>query len=219
MPAGFRFVVKAPAALVSARGWEDDGLSDEHNPLFLDPDFARAALIEPFVAGCGEQAAVALLQFPPTPLAACGGPDGFAAGLQRLLAALPKHPLIAVELRQGNLYTDRYRAVLAAHGAVHCLNVHPRMPGILEQARALVGFAGPALVIRWMLHPAERYASALASWRPFRRIARVDDDARGAIVRLCRRGLARGWPCYVIANNKAEGCAPLSLEALAHRLT
>jgi hypothetical protein len=44
-----------------------------------------------------------------------------------------------------------------------------------------------------------------------------DPDARGRIAALLRAAASRGRGSLVIVNNKAEGSAPLSIEALARQ--
>nr|WP_236786629.1 DUF72 domain-containing protein [Allochromatium tepidum] len=46
-----------------------------------------------------------------------------------------------------------------------------------------------------------------------------DPTARDLIARLVSEALSAGREVYVIANNKAEGCAPLSLSGLAGTLS
>lgn len=45
-----------------------------------------------------------------------------------------------------------------------------------------------------------------------------DPETRAAAVDLVAAALAAGRPAFVIANNKAEGSAPLTLEKLADAL-
>ena len=71
------------------------------------------------------------------------------------------------------------------------------------------------LVVRWLLAPHHDYAAARAAYHPFNALVDPDPRARDAIARMIARAVMRGQPAIVIANNKAEGSSPLSVEALA----
>jgi uncharacterized protein YecE (DUF72 family) len=215
VPADFRFLVKAHEALTLAR-WPDRprygrerGLA---NPLFLDAAYAAVEVVAPYVEGLGERAGALLFQFAPQDL---GSPDGFAAELHTFLGALPRGPLYAVELRNRELLTPRYAEALAAAGAVHCVNAHPRMPDVLTQARVAGAGGARPLVIRWLLGRGESYADAGRRFAPFDRLIAEDPPTRRAIAHLVRRTLAHGGEALITVNNNAEGSAPRSMASLA----
>ena len=56
-------------------------------------------------------------------------------------------------------------------------------------------------------------------WAPFNRIQQEDIVAREGIVWLLKLAKASGVRAFVVANNKAEGCAPLTMRAIAESLT
>lgn len=222
VPEAFRFLVKAHAHCTQAYVQEATRGARgprEPNARFLDPAYAAEHVVRPFVEGLGAKAGPLLFQFSPQDLHALGGPEHFADRLHAFLAALPRGPLYAVELRNAPLLTPAYAAALQDVGACHCVNVHPSMPTVDAQQRLVSLTAAPALVIRWMLHPTQGYAAAKARYEPFDRI--VDDDAinRRAIAALCRHAAATSRPAWVIANNKAEGSAPLTVFRLAECVT
>ena len=123
--------------------------------------------------------------------------------------------MYAVELRTETLLGERYVQALASTGAAHCFNVHPSMPDVALQAALLDPARMPALVVRWMLGGGQRYEDARERYRPFAALVDPDPVARGAIAELCAAAARRGQPSWVVANNKAEGSAPLSLFGLA----
>lgn len=216
VPADFRFLVKAPEALTSARFADHPRHGEQRgaaSPVFLDAGWATDAVCAPLASGLGERAGVLVFQFPPQPFAALGGPAGFAARLHAFLDRLPRGLAYAVELRAAALFTGAYRDALAAAGAVHVVNVHPTMPPPAAQAAALAG-AGP-LVVRWMLGHGQRYEDARQRYQPFDRLVDEDPASRAEIAALCRAAAARGADAYVVINNKAEGSAPLSAARLA----
>ena len=69
--------------------------------------------------------------------------------------------------------------------------------------------------MRWNLHSGFRYDDAKNRYAPFDRLIDVDIATRGTLVHLVHVALKSGQPSFIIANNKAEGSAPLSLIELA----
>lgn len=209
VPAWFRFTVKA------WRGLSDPQIEGAHNPLFLDGDYAREAILKPMLEGLGERAGVWVLQFSPElPRRARFGPLEFAQRLQAFLEALQSPVPVAVELRDTELLVPEYFAALSATGAVHCVNVHPTGLRLIEQVQR-IGHRPEPLVIRWMLHAGYAYEAARERYRPFDRLVDEDPATRAGVAKLARRALDAGGSVYVIANNKAEGSAPLTLFKLA----
>ena len=215
VPAGFRFLVKAPSECVSPSRRTGVGIRAPENPNFLDASFAAERFVLPALEGLGEKAGPLVFQFPPVSRAIAADSAGFARRLGNFLARLPRGPLYAAELRDVGLLTDDYLAVLRDVGARHCLGLHPRQPGVREQARLLSKLEPGPLVVRWNLHPGYGYEEAKQRYYPFARLLDEDLPTRVALARLCLETVAAGHPAFVIANNKAEGCAPLSMVKLA----
>lgn len=222
VPDAFRFLIKAHERCVLPT---NSGFGQRHqhddspNPLFLDPAYAREAMIAPIVAGLGEKAGPLVFQFPPLDLEQVGGPEVFLARLHQFLGALPREVLTAVELRNASLLTPTLFSMMAETGTALCLNVHPTMPSIAEQWRMLRN-ATPApgpLVVRWMLHGRLGYQQARDRYKPFDQIVDPDKESRDAIAAMMIETVAARQRVYVIANNKAEGSAPLTIFRLAER--
>ena len=69
-----------------------------------------------------------------------------------------------------------------------------------------------------MLNHRFDYEGAKTPYEPFDRLVDEDLRSRMAIAALCRTALRAGRPAYVVINNKAEGCAPLSVLRLTREL-
>jgi uncharacterized protein YecE (DUF72 family) len=220
-PPGFRFLVKALEALTVER-WPDHprggALRGQSNPLFLDPAHAIDAVVGPLVRGLGERAGPIVFQFPPQPLASTHGPERFAERLHGFLAALPKGPIYAVELRNGELLGPALGAALREAGAALCYAAWQQMPPVSQQARRVPPDQMPALVVRWMLPRGRNYEAAREAFAPFDRLQAEDPETRAEIAALVRAASARGQGCWVTVNNKAEGCAPESVFRLAEEI-
>ena len=101
---------------------------------------------------------------------------------------------------------------------MHCYNVHSSMTSIGEQLATIQPYAQRALVIRWMLHSGLRYEAARSRYEPFDRLIDEDVGSRERIAVAVLDAALAERPAFVIANNKAEGSAPLTLQRLAERI-
>jgi uncharacterized protein YecE (DUF72 family) len=221
VPEGFRFLAKAHEVLTLARFPRHRRYGDRRgrdNPQWLDAAYATDHVVRPFVEGLGAKAGVLLFQLSPQDEETLGGRHGFPERLHRFLSALPEGPCYAVELRNHKLLTPAYAAALRDTEALHCVSVHPRMPDVRTQARQVGALEAPGLVVRWMLTPRMDYETARRYYHPFDTLVDPDPIARDGIAALVRAMSERGRPSLVIVNNKAEGCAPRSIEGLARAI-
>lgn len=218
VPQDFRFVVKAPVQLTSPWLQEEDGNRGRSNPGFLDAALAIQQFIEPACEGLGGQLGQLLFQFPPLGRSLTRSPERFISVLQEFLDRLPKDCQYAVEIRDERIINRRFFAMLKETGVRYCVSVHPRMPPVAAQAAAMSGFGPGPLLVRWNLHSGYSYEEARQRFTPFDRLLDEDSATRESIARLCLATLAAGQECTVIANNKAEGSAPLTLIKLAEAI-
>jgi uncharacterized protein YecE (DUF72 family) len=217
VPDGFRFLAKAERPVTTPPEQLPDPGRAAANA-FLSADRLVRASVAPLLEGLGPGRAGLLLQFPPLGHRFRRDPSAFAIGLAGLLADLPAGIDYFVEVRNAELLTPDYFAVLAAAGVAHCYSVHPSAPPLLEQAALhAAGSAGP-LLIRWNLQRDRRYDEARTEFAPFNRLGAPDPATRQAVVELAAAGLRAGRTVLVIANNKAEGSAPLTLVEVARAL-
>jgi uncharacterized protein YecE (DUF72 family) len=217
VPQDFRFLVKAPGAITSAWEYLDNGQRTA-NSRFLDLPWAIDQFVAPAVEGLQSRAGPLLFQFPPLGRAMTRAPERFIAQLHDFLAGLPKGPLYAVEMRDDRLINRRFFTTLHETGVRYCISVHPRMPAVAAQAAAMSGFGLGPLVIRWNLQPGHTYEEAKKRFTPFDQLIAEDTATRESIAQLCAGFAGAGQDCYVIVNNKAEGCAPLSVMRLGEEI-
>jgi uncharacterized protein YecE (DUF72 family) len=215
VPAQFRFVVKAPAQVTDAVLRAEQGRPQAANQRFLDARFAIEHFVRPAIEGLGDKCGPLVLQFPPLGRDATRWPARFAERLADFLAALPRGPLYAIEVRDAELLGADLARALNATGARYCYSVHSRMPVLAEQARCVADLAAGPLVARWNLRPGLEYEAAKAGYAPFDRLVDDDPETRSALARLAGEAVRAGHPVFVTANNKAEGSAPLTVLRLA----
>jgi len=216
LPPGFPCLTKAPAAVTDVVVRE--GSSRRSNPDYLNASRFAEDMLELFRASFFEHSGPFLLQFPPAPEGAGAAPAEFAQGLDRFLEELPAEFRYAVELREARLLTAEYGRVLARHGASHVYNLATSMPLPAEQAAAIAPAAAFA-VIRLLLPPSTRYEERRAALAPFDSIRDPDPVMRRQVTGLASRVAGAGRDVFVLVNNKAEGCAPATIRALAELLS
>jgi uncharacterized protein YecE (DUF72 family) len=175
-------------------------------------------MVAPFLEVFRDHTGPFVIQFPPAPREATPEAALFAERLDRFLEALPRNIRYAVELRDPSLLTPEYRSVLAARGAAHVYNYATAMPMPAEQARAVPIETAPFAMIRLLLRPGTRYDDRREEFLPFDRLVEPDERMRRQVVSLIRRAVGTGREVYVLVNNKAEGCSPLTIRALAELL-
>ena len=131
---------------------------------------------------------------------------------------MPEMCEFAVELRERSLISDAYRRVLERHAAVHVANYWSAMPMPGEQADLVPQRAAPFVMVRLLMRPGTRYEQQRQEMRPFNRIVQPDEQMRQEVVAILSRARREKRRTYLLVNNKAEGSAPLTIEAIAERL-
>ena len=220
VPADFRFLVKAPGIVTDASVRDRDGAGVSANASHLDVALAVESFVRPCLEGLADKAGVLLFQFSPLPREWLAAPGDWITRLAAFLAGLPTGPRYAVEIRDPALLTPRLMHALADAGVAYAIGLHDRMPPVERQLRALDACEARAaapmpLVVRWTLHRGVGYKEAKERYAPFDRLVDEDPDTRGPLAARIATTLDAGRPVFVIANNKAEGSAPLTLMRLA----
>jgi len=221
LPAGFPCCTKAPESVTGAlRSGPAGGRGP--NPGFLDPRVFEEEMLAPFREAFLEHTGPFILQFPPARRAEHGSgtsPAEFAQRLDAFLGAVPRDFSYAVELREERLLTDEYRRVLSRHGTAHVYNAATAMPMPAAQAERVPVAGAPFAVVRLLLRPGTGYDERREEFLPFDRIVDPNPELRAQVVSLVRAALEQPErPVYVLVNNKAEGCAPATIRALAEQL-
>ena len=226
VPDLFSFVVKAPALVCDAVMRDEEGRGRVSNPHFLDAAIAAREFVVPCVEGLGDKAGPLVFQVSPLPRTLVEDPATLVERLGAFFAALPRElgrqrPLYALELRNADLLTPRLVKMLAGAGVRYCVGLHDRMPEVERQEAALNaldgGSPGP-LVVRWNLHRGFLYQAAKQRYEPFDRLVDQDPQTRQVLARMAARAFRAGQGVWITANNKAEGCAPLSILELAREI-
>lgn len=224
VPDDFRFVVKAPGLVTDALLRDGSGRGKQINADFLNPQQAQKKFAEPALAGLGHKLGVLVFQISPLPAAWWQQQAELSWRLHALLQAIGEvrerapEVIVAVEVRDAAWLTPQFTHTLKENGATYCLGLHAKMPPIHDQLPILRALWPGPLVCRWNLNPlhgAYGYEDAQRQYSPYHRLLDPDPDTRAQLARVIAGTVQAGQPAYVTLSNKAEGCAPLSVLALA----
>ena len=93
------------------------------------------------------------------------------------------------------------------------------MPPLAEQHKRLAeAFTAPFVLSRLLTPLKVRDEDAVKMAEPYARIVRPLDDMRADTIRLVRQAVREHRRTYVLVNNRAEGCASLTIQALVEQL-
>jgi uncharacterized protein YecE (DUF72 family) len=145
--------------------------------------------------------------------------DEFCSRLNTFFCQLPKDFRYAVEIRNAGLIGPEYRKVLASHGVAHVYNHWSYMPSLLEQHRRMGDrFTASFTVLRLLTPLKMSYEAAKKRAEPYNKIVGTLPDMRREAVELVRKVVAENRRAYVFVNNRSEGNAPLTIQALMKAL-
>jgi uncharacterized protein YecE (DUF72 family) len=218
VPADFRFLLKAHAALTTVPGPSPPPYLAGVPAAFLDVAHAQRAVVDPAARALGGRLGALLFQFSPLGARVLRHRLRLLDRLHGFLRALPRGLPYAVEFRDPEMLGPDYDALLADVGAVHGACAHPRMPSVATQFGAGARSIRGPLVVRWLLHPGATYEAARRRYAPFDRLVDPDPLVRGEIATVVFDALESGREALIIVNNKAEGSAPLGIVALARHM-
>ena len=142
----------------------------------------------------------------------------FLARLEGFLGALPRGWRYAVEIRNANYLGPDYFGVLSRHNVAHVFNAWTRMPTIAEQIALDGSFTADFTVVRALLSKGRTYEQAVAQFEPYRETKEADSGTRIALRAIAERSLKKRCRAYVFINNRLEGNAPATIEAVTSTL-
>ena len=124
----------------------------------------------------------------------------------------------AVEIRNPGLLGPRYHDMLRAHGVAHVYNHWSYMPPLAEQHQRMKTMTAPFTVIRLLTPLKMTYEAAKKRAEPYDKIVGELPEMRKDTVSLIQEATAENRSTYVLVNNRSEGNAPLTIQALTDHL-
>ncbi len=185
----------------------------ENNPAFLDAMMLRNLfldLLEPY----REQIAVLIFEFGTFGKQTFRDVGDFLTQIDPFLAALPGTFRYAIEVRNQEFLTPEYFQCLRGHRVAHVFNAWTRMPEITEQMQLPEVFTADFTVARALLRRGRPYEAAVEKFSPYKQIQDPNPEVRQALRLLISRARDRSEPSYIFVNNRLEGNAPQTIEAI-----
>lgn len=144
--------------------------------------------------------------------------EEFCSRLDTFFSQLPNNFRYAVEIRNAGLLRPEYRTTLDKHGVAHVYNYWSYMPPLAEQHLRMERFTAPFTVLRLLTPLKMSYEAAKKRAEPYDRIVGELPNMRRDTVDLVKKAVAENRQAYVIVNNRSEGNAPLTVQALTELL-
>lgn len=182
------------------------------NPRFLDAELFNDLVLTPYREAKFEpHTGPFILEFQRYGLTS----REFCTKLDQFLGAIPQDFRYAVEIRNASLFGSDYRRVLASHGVAHVYNHWSYVPPLLQQHKRMEErFTAPFTVIRLLTPLNMSYEAAKKRATPYNKIVEALPRMRKETVNLIKQAVGENRRAYVLVNNRSEGNAPLTVQAL-----
>ena len=185
------------------------------NPNFLNADAFTKLVLQPYRdARFGANTGPFLFEFQRHGMQV----EEFIGKLDGFFSHLSTDFKYAVEIRNAGLLGPRYHDMLAAHGVAHVYNHWSYMPPLAEQHERMETFTAPFTVLRLLTPLKMTYEAAKKRAEPYDKIVGELPEMRQDTGSLIQQATAENRTTYVLVNNRVEGNAPLTIQALVDRL-
>jgi uncharacterized protein YecE (DUF72 family) len=141
-------------------------------------------------------------------------PADFFAQLDPFLGSVSKGFRYSVEIRNSEYLGPDYFSLLHSHNTAHVFNAWTRMPELLEQIDMPGAFTADFTIVRALLKKGRPYEQAVKAFTPYERTQEPNPNAREAMRRIAERAWKTQQPAYTFVNNRLEGNAPSTIEAV-----
>ncbi len=216
-PPSLTFGLKVPETITVAK-WPGHARygskAGQENRSFLDTALLRSQftrLLEPYA----ERVAVLIFEFGTFAKAIFPDVNHFLHRLDDFLGALPRDYRYGVEIRNPEYLEPGYFACLAGHGVAHVLSAWTRMPELGSQFDRPGVETADFFVVRALLSKGRTYEKAVEAFEPYEKTREPNEAVRQALRRVAERAMEAQKPAFVFVNNRLEGNAPSTIEAVA----
>ena len=211
-PAHLRFALKVPeevTAEVFPNHPRYGARAGTENESYLNADALRALFLEPLEPYRARLAPL-IFEFG----ARSASLPEFVTHLSKFLSSLPDRFRYSVEVRNRAYLAAPYFDCLREHGVAHVFNAWTRMPALAEQISMSGSIAAPFTVVRALLRQGRPYEAAVEKFSPYREATDPNPEGREALRALMRRMKEERRTTYIFVNNRFEGNAPQTIEAI-----
>jgi uncharacterized protein YecE (DUF72 family) len=183
------------------------------NSSFLDAELFQTAFLD-LLAPYRPRVAALILEFGNFPKYCYPDVDAFLLELDPFLGALPRTFRYAVEIRNPEFLAPEYFDCLRSHRVAHVFNAWTRMPEIGVQMHLRDAYTADFTLARALLQRGRPYEEAVAKFTPYDRVQDPNPETRQALRLLIAQARQRHQPSYIFVNNRLEGNAPDTIEAI-----
>ena len=185
----------------------------EKNSSFLNAVLFQNGFLD-LLRSYRERVAVLIFEFGSFSRQSYHGAGDFLAEVDPFLSSLPRDFRYAVETRNPDFLGHDYFNCLRQHGVGHVLNAWTRMPALAVQMRLPEIYTASFTVSRALLRQGRPYDQAVTMFSPYQHVQDPNPEARRALRELIARARERHEPSYIFVNNRLEGNAPETIEAI-----
>ncbi len=185
----------------------------DDNSSFLDAALFQSQFLDPLMP-YQPRVATLILEFGSFAKQCYPDTRAFLAELNPFLAALPQGFRYAVEIRNPGFLSPEYFACLRSHSVAHVFNAWTRMPEIGVQMHLRDAYTANFTVARALLRRGRAYEDAVAKFTPYAHVQDPNPETREALRLLIAHARQRHEPSYIFVNNRLEGNAPETIEAI-----
>lgn len=212
-PGELRFALKVPEEVTAAvfpkhpRYGPRAGMRNE---AFLNAEALAALFLEPLEA-YRDRIATLIFEFGarPTPL------REFVDEMGPFLDALPRGFRYAVEIRNRAYLSAPYFDCLGERNVAHVFNAWTKMPPLAEHLAIPGAFTADFTVVRALLREGRAYEQAVEQLAPYDHVKDENPEGREALRALIRRMREERRAALIFVNNRFEGNAPATIQAIA----
>jgi uncharacterized protein YecE (DUF72 family) len=211
-PPALRFALKVPEEVTAevfpqhARYGPRAGMT---NLAYLNADALSGLFLEP-LEPYRDRIATLIFEFG----SRSAPPGEFTGRLAPFLAALPPGFRYAVEVRNRAYLGAPYFDLLRQNRVAHVFNAWTRMPALGRQMALPDAFTADFTVARALLREGRPYEQAVEKFAPYRRVTDENSEGREALRALIQRLRGERRAAYIFVNNRFEGNAPQTIEAI-----
>jgi uncharacterized protein YecE (DUF72 family) len=215
-PSTLQFAFKAPEDVTVKqfpRHPRYGARAGDNNSSFLNASLFQSAFLD-LLAPYQPRVATLIFEFGSFAKQCYPDVSAFLQELDPFLAALPHDFRYAIETRNPEFLSPEYFACLRRHRVAHVFNAWTRMPEIGVQMHLRDAYTAGFTVARALLRRGRPYEEAVAKFTPYSHVQDPNPDARQALRLLIAHARERHEPSYIFVNNRLEGNAPETIEAI-----
>lgn len=219
-PSKLRFAFKVPEEITvkkwptHARYGARAGLENEN---FLSSEVFTRMFYEP-LALYGDRVALFIFEFGAFSKSAFPDVHAFTDMLDGFLSALPEGPRYSVEIRNAEYLSPTYFDVLRSNGVAHVFNAWTRMPDLPAQVEMAEAYTAEFVVSRALLRQGRTFEEGVRTFAPYTEVKEPLLDTRKALRKLIQEQVVIRNGVYLFVNNRLEGNAPGTIQAVVESL-